>query len=233
MANYETGTLAQWAGAAATFAAVLVALFRDEALRFWRRPRLSVSAKLGPPDCHKTTATYRTPTGIESADCYYLRLWVENIGKTRAERVQVFAAQLTKRHADGTFRKVDDFLPMNLRWAHGQHGVAGPEIFAEGISPLMGKHCDFGHVIDPAAQAAIGEDLPDVAPGRAILALDVEFPPNTRSHLIPPGTYRLDLKVAAANSTPVTKTIELTTRGVWYPEQSRMFSEGLGVTMVP
>jgi hypothetical protein len=218
--------------ASATFAAVLVALFKDEVLRFLRRPKLTVSIALAPPDCHKTMANYRTPQGWQSADCYYLRLWVENVGKTRAERVQVFAASLSRRNADGNFRKTDEFLPMNLRWAHGQQAAGGPEIFAEGISPQMGKHCDLGHVMDPESRADVGEDLPNVPAATSILALDLEFPPNTRSHLIPPGTYQLALRVAAANSTPVTKTIEVTTTGEWFADQARMFTEGLGIRMV-
>src|SRR5262245_53997754 len=134
----EIGTVAQWAGATATFLAVLVALFRDEILRVWRKPKLTTLIALAPPDCHKTTLTYMVQQPVvtyRSADCYYLRLWVKNDGKTRAERVQVFAAKLLRRNAGGSFKEVDAFLPMNLRWAHGQQASGGPEIFAEGISP--------------------------------------------------------------------------------------------------
>ena len=90
----EIGTLAQWAAASATLLAVLVALFKDEILRWWRKPRLTVSVALQPPDCHKTTLDYtvqRTTLIYGSAECYYLRLWIGNAGQTRAERVQVFA----------------------------------------------------------------------------------------------------------------------------------------------
>jgi hypothetical protein len=67
----EVGTLAQWAAATATFLAVLVALFKDEVLRWWRRPQLTASIKLDPPDCHKTQKNYQiqktVPTWV-SAD---------------------------------------------------------------------------------------------------------------------------------------------------------------------
>ena len=89
------GTLAQWAGAGATFLAVLVALFKDEYLRWRRKPKLTISAALAPPDCHKTFIIF----GPLRASCYYLRIWVENKGKIRAERVQVFVSKL--RNADG------------------------------------------------------------------------------------------------------------------------------------
>lgn len=231
----EVGTLAQWAAATATFLAVLIALFKDEVLRWRRRPRLSVSIKLNPPDCHKTQMNYqiqKTALTFVSADCYYMLLWVENLGKTRAEQVQVFAAKLSRKSADGSFKDVDGFLPMNLKWAHGQQASGGPEIFAQGISPMMGKHCDLGHIVDPQFRKDLGEDLPGVPADRTIVALDLEFLPSMRSHLIPPGTYRLELRVAAANSTPVTRVLELTTTGEWFQDQGRMFVEGLGITVI-
>lgn len=231
----EIGTLAQWAAATATFLAVLVALFKDEILRAWRKPQLTVSIMLASPDCHKTTLDYtvqKETVVYGSAECYYLRLWIENKGKTRAERVQVFAAKLSRRNADGSFKEVESFLPMNLRWAHGQQGSQGPEIFAEGISPKMGKHCDLGHVIDPNHRVNIGENLPGVQPDETILAFDLEIQPNTKSHLIAPGVYQLQLRVAAANCAPVTRTIELTITGKWFFDQARMFSDGLGIKTV-
>ncbi|MEW6594463.1 MAG: hypothetical protein AB1413_06275 [Thermodesulfobacteriota bacterium] len=231
----DFGTVAQWAGASATFLAVLVALFKDEFLRWRRKPELRVSIALGSPDCQKTMLNYvvqKTALTYGVAECYYLRIWVENVGKTRAERVQVFAAKLSKCHADGSFKKVDDFLPMNLLWAHGQQGKGGPEIFAEGISPQMGKHCDLGHIVDPKHRKDVGYDLPTVAPDDTVLALDLEVKPNTLSHLIPPGVYRLELRVAAANCLPVSHTLEITNTGKWFSEQTRMFADGLGIRTI-
>jgi len=233
--SLEIGTLAQWTSAFATFLAVMVALFKDEILRWWRKPRLTVSITLAPPDCHKTTLNYavqKAAITYSSTDCYYLRVWVSNIGKTRAEKVQVFASKLSRRSADGSFKVVEAFLPMNLRWAHGQQAGGTPEIFAEGISPMMGKHCDLGHVVDPEFRKDIGEDLAEVPADQTILSLDLEIKPNTRSHLISPGVYRLELRVAAANSAPVTKVIELTITGKWFEEQTKMFTDGLGLIAI-
>ena len=231
----EIGTLAQWASATATFLAVLVALFKDEMLRWWRKPKLSVSIALASPDCHKTKLTYtiqKTALTYVAADCYYLRMWVTNVGKTRAERVQVFASKLSRQSADSSFKEVEAFLPMNLRWAHGQQAGNVPEIFAEGISPMMGKHCDLGHVMDPKFRKDIGEDLAGVPDDQTILSLDLEIKPNTLSHLITPGVYRLELRVAAANSAPVTKVIEITITGKWFEEQAKMFTDGLGLRII-
>lgn len=53
--SFEFGTLAQWAGAIGTIGAVVVALFKDEFLRWRRKARLQLSVVLRPPDCHLTT----------------------------------------------------------------------------------------------------------------------------------------------------------------------------------
>ncbi len=228
----EIGTVAQWAGAIATFFAVLTALFKDEILRLWRRPKLTVSIALAPPDCHKTALTYPAPGRSRSIDCYYLRLWIQNDGRTRAERVQVFVAKLLRYKADGSFKQDEGFLPMNLCWSHRQQALGGPEIFAEGISPEMGKHCDLGHIADPNFRKEVGYDLAGVSEYETILCLDLEIRPNTLSHLLRPGRYRLQLRIAAANCAPVTTTIELTITGKWFAHQEQMFSDGLGIQVI-
>jgi hypothetical protein len=89
-------------GALATFLAVLVALFRESLFLRLRRPKLSVAIKPEPPDSQKTQMRFGDGTTVP---CYTFRLWVENGGKTTAERVQVFARRLLRRHANGSFRR--------------------------------------------------------------------------------------------------------------------------------
>ncbi len=227
-----SGEIPTLVGSIATFLAVLVALFKEELVRMWRRPKLNARINLAAPDCHKTQMTMFNPkTGspLIQAECYYFRLWIENIGNQRAEKVQVFVSKLFRRHADGTFVEDKVFLPMNLKWSHSQLSPLGPEIFADGISPHMGKHCDFGHIIDPSKQAEFGEVLQTVTPGKTILAMDLETAPATLSHLIPPGIYRFELKLAAANLEPITKVIEINLTGDWHPDENKMFSDGIGM----
>src|SRR5258706_14740223 len=116
----EVGTLAQWAAASATFLAVLVALFKDEILRWWRKPKLTVSITLQPP-----------------------------------------------------FKIVESFLPMNLRWSHGQQGSRASEIFADGISPEMGKHYDLGLMVYPKHHSNHVQELLSAQPVKAFLACDL------------------------------------------------------------
>lgn len=230
----DYGNLAQWIAAISTFLAVLIALFKEEIIRIFRRPNLRVSVKLGPPDCHKTQVSY-VAQGIAPisgiADCYYLRLWVENKGTIRAEKVQVFAARLWRRLADGSFKQVEEFLPMNLRWTHSGSRIQ-PEIFADGISPKMGRHCDLGHIVDPKVRQTLGESLPGVGNDKTVLALELEVQPNTLSHLLAPGVYRLELLVAAANRAPIPNTIEINLTGEWHDKEEKMFSDGVGVKLV-
>jgi hypothetical protein len=90
-------TLAQWAGAGATFSAVLVALFKDPFIRYRRRPKLGVQIKPEPPDCLLSPA--RTHKSGAVFGSYWLRLWIKNSGRSRAEEVQVFVAKIYKRNA--------------------------------------------------------------------------------------------------------------------------------------
>ena len=224
--------VAVWTGSIATLLAVLVALFKEQLVRLWRRPKIEAKIRLSAPDCHKTQMTLldkSTGAVLGSADCYYFRLWVENTGNQRAEKVQVFLSKLLRRHADGSFVEDKSFLPMNLRWSHSQLSPLGPEIFTEGISPKMGKHCDLGHIIDPSKRVAFGIDLPNVGASKTILELDLEVAPNTLTHLVPPGVYRLEMQLAAANAEPATKTIEINHTGDWNSEETRMFSDGFGM----
>jgi hypothetical protein len=112
---------AVWTGSIATVLAVVVALFKEQLVRIWHRPKLQIRVSLSNPDCHKTQMTFYDRTNgaaMISADCYYFRLWVENVGNQRAEKVQVFISRLFRRHADNSFVEDKSFLPMNLRWSN-------------------------------------------------------------------------------------------------------------------
>jgi hypothetical protein len=178
------------------------------------RPKLDVSIVVAPPDCHRTTlVSFNQDRRVTvQADCYYFRIRVKNSGNQRAELVEVFAAELLKQQAVGSFKKMGSFLPMNFVWAH----IKRP--FFDAISPGMEKHCDLGHVIEPANRAMFeGEDNPQlgIPADKTIFSFDLEVKPFTMSHLIPQGKYHLALQIAAANTEPVKKTLEITLTGNW------------------
>ena len=222
-------TLAQWVGAVATSAAVIVALFKEEILRRLRRPSLVVRIQPTAPDCVKTPISVTAPGNLHwSGEAYFLRLWVENRGDQRAEKVQVFLSGVLKRRASGSFEPVKGFLPMNLRWSHTD--FVKPEIYADGISPWMGKHCDLACISDPANPTS--QHLPDVVEGQVILDLWVEVFPATQTHRLPPGEYQLEIRTAGSNCMPVAHRIALNLTGQWFADEGKMFSEGLGINLL-
>lgn len=223
-------SLAQWVGAFATSAAVVVALFKDEVLRYFRRPRLRVRVDPKPPDCVlvPNTTVYNRLTGVVlwSGSTYWLRLWVENFGIGRAEQVQVFAAALFKLGANGRFAPITEFEPMNLKWAHSSD-PDNPEIFAPGISLGFGKHCDLCSISDPANPTDHEGYV-----GQCVGALQLEVAPNTNSHRLPPGDYIVKLNVGASNAAPVTAHVQINIKGSWSPDQTAMLRDHLGVQLV-
>jgi hypothetical protein len=215
------GPLATWFGALFTLLAVLVALFKEDFLNWRYHPLLVPRVHLRPPDCHKTSFN----GGLA---VYYLRIWIENRGTQRAHQVQVFVSQLLRKHADGRFHEDSHFLPMNLRWSHTR------EVFAGGISPGMGKHCDLGFIPHPAQARSLGIAPKNVEASRNTwLSLDLEVLPNTESHILESGTYRLELRVAAANAKPRLELLEVTLTGNWFDDQAQMFSKGVGLVSNP
>jgi hypothetical protein len=237
--------LAQWLEAIGTMLAVIaalaIALFQDKFRAWIMRPKLDVSIDLSPPDCHKTKLGLSRPVGIprtdrglrpaEYIDVYYLRLRVTNSGNEKAESVEVFAAQLLKQQADGTFKEVDWFLPMNLIWSH----FKPPEIFLPAISPDTYKQCDLAHILEPKGRQTVSGEhktWPNIHPDKTILSLDTVVKPFTDSHLLPFGTYHLTIIVAASNATAVEKKLEITLTGDWYDDEQEMLGQGIGIRLL-
>jgi hypothetical protein len=222
-------SLAQILGAVATFLAVLVALFKDEFLRWIRRPELTVRIKSEPPDCLLVpSAIVYDNTGERwRGRIYYLRLWIENVGKGRAEQVQVFVSTLFRENASGKLAPVAEFEPMNLRWSN-YRDPNNPEIFAHGISRDFGKHCDLCSISDPANPT---DELKGYK-GQCVANLQLEVVPSGDRNRLPPGNYVLEIQVGAANAAPVKMYVQLNIKGSWSPDREAMFREHLGVQIV-
>jgi hypothetical protein len=228
-----TSEWASWVEATATTLAVGVALFGQEIIGLWRHPKLNVILRPGPPDCHKTEISIQKMIGQgvyeERYPCYYLRLWIENNGSTRAENVQVFAERLEKLEGH-KYVEQKRFLPMNLRWSHS--GAIGQGIvFNPGISPEMGAHADLAHIPHPSLEEQVaGRAVPGFKKGHSLLEFDLEVQPYQGGHLHGPGDYRLHLKVAASNCEPIKKVIGLKFSGVWHDSEETMFLESIRLT---
>jgi len=251
-------TCAQIIDAVGTFFLVVIAffaLFQDK-IRIWLfHPKLSVSIKSEPPDCLKTvfyipigkqgtsgsTLSQKEPPTSGSAlfpsddyrggfkmetEAYFIRLKIENTGNEKAESVEVYANELSRKQADGSFKLVESFLPMNFKWSYIH------EEFMPAISPNTYKHCDLAHIFNPVHRKDIpleDKSWPNVDPDQTILSFDTIAKPYALNHLICPGIYRLVFTVAAANSRPIKRTLEINITGNWYDDETKMLGEGIGL----
>lgn len=226
LAGLAPSSLAQWFGAVGTIAAVLVALFKDPFIAWKRRPRLNVTCTKDSPWTTKGPIFVHDQSGnvLWTGDCYYVRVKVENSGNTRAEKVQVYAEKLEKLgQAAKTFYEVKTFVPLNLRWSN--LGVA----ILDGISPKMGAFCDVLALCDPGNPT---RTLPPGMPQSSTVGeLQLEVKPLSRPDLLEPGTYRLTLRIAAANAEPIDKVFKFTHTGSWLPSDSDMRQNCLSISM--
>lgn len=89
-------------------------------------------------------------------------------------------------------------------------------------------YCDFAHVTQPRKKSLVG-GLPSSTPDEAVLALDVEFPPNTLGRLLKAGTYYFHIIIAAANDRPHRYKLEVVFWGKWLDEEEKMFDIGFKI----
>jgi len=222
------GTVASWLVAAGTLVLAAVAVFQETVRGWFYRPAFGVSIRTEPPDCVAVPLT-NTTDGTFVANCVYLRLWVENIGNATAKNAEVYAKELRRQRADGTWERLSSFPSMNLRWAD-YHWLYFPS-----IAPEMGKHCDLGHIVDPARRHLANEDSPrlNLTDQQSSLAFDVMVVPNHRGHIIGPGQYQLDILIAAENVRPIKRIVTISLPGIWDADETRMLRDGVGAAVVP
>jgi hypothetical protein len=117
---------------------------------------------------------------------------------------------------------------MNLAWANLK------TMYMPLIPPQTGKHCDLGHVPDPAHRATLGEEnrALGLTPAETSLTFDLVASPNHRGHIVGSGRYQLDVVAAAENAAPKRETIDIRLGGPWYADWQRMLRDGVGVHIV-
>jgi hypothetical protein len=222
-------SLAQWAGATATFCAVLVALFKDSILAWLRKPSFNVTCGKNPPWTVRVSILVRwqhaTPPNWRG-DCYFVRLKVENTGRTRGEKVQVYAANLAKRGVNGKFEAIPTFASLNLKWSN--YPPDSPVIFLDGLSPKMEAFCDVVSVCDPANHL---REPPEGQPLSNSTTAELQLEAATPSRILEPGTYQLTLRIAAANVAPIEKVLTFTHTGTWLVDDVAMRRDCLDVSL--
>jgi hypothetical protein len=201
--------------------ALAIAVFHAQLRSILWRPKLRVELQNSPPDCHRTKYNWQD----RQADCYYFRIRVKNDGNAPAEYVEVFLEKILLKLADGRWESLKGFLPMNLCWAH--IGIPYyPKIFRDTY-----KHCDVGHIIDPAKRSGFpNEDHESLKAysNKAIMSLDLIVRPYTGGHLLKPGIYKLIISVGAANARPNKRSIDLNLTGNWTDNEQDMLTTGVG-----
>jgi hypothetical protein len=168
------------------------------------------------------------PGRLMTIDAMYVRLRVGNRGNASALNAEVFANSLRRRTPEANWELVKGFPPMNLSWAN-----IGGSYFPR-IAPGMEMHCDIARVLDPVgAQAKWPETLKGgLDPSATTLTLMVIVHPNHKGNIVGPGTYQLDLTIAAENAKPIKRTLEVTLTGRWYSDDAQMLREGILVRLV-
>ncbi len=218
-------SLAQWLSGIATIFAVIVALSREWWVKWFHKPELTATCKKESP------WTTKVPFFIDggktwAGESYYIRAQVENTGNVRAEKVQVYAAKLAKLGPGGKYAEIQTFLPLNMRWANFPPGPQGA--FLDSISPDMAAFCDIVALCDPAANKFW--PLPANPPIPTTLAV-LQLEADVRDRVLEPGTYRLTLRIAAANAKPIERTFEFSHSGTWDPDDALMRQNHLTVSL--
>ena len=186
----------------------------------------AVTIQTAPPDCVAVPFA-RVEDGTIVTESLYLRLWVTNIGNATANNAEVYANELLRQRADKTWERVTEFPPMNLKLSN-----LG-SIYFPRVVPGMGKHCDIGHIVDPTRRRDLREENPrlNLSDQETSLAFDVMAAPNHKGHIIAPGDYRLKVFIAAENAHRIERTINISLRGTWDADETRMLRTGVGVSV--
>ncbi len=202
--------------------AIIVALvlgtgiIQDKVRRWRYKPKLKVTCTPSPPDCHKTSITDKK-TGEFICDCYYLRLNIENIGNTSMDEVEVKMLSVSKKIGDH-YEMQNSFLPMNLKWSHTG------DVIASKIQTGLFKHLDLGNVRKHFDQLPIEKKQ---VKSEIALFCDLEVIPNTGSHIILHGDYKIKLVIAGNNLKPQYKEYNLVLMDKWTEDEAAMLSKNI------
>ena len=197
----------------------IVGIFQGWIRSWFKKPKLKTSIKLEPPDCHKI-AMRNSQTGQFVCDCYYFRFRVENIGNFYAEDVEVMITEVYKKNG-GQYEKLMEFLPLNLVWSHYR------QITISKIQPKLFKHLDLGYILKPEAKYLTRFNITERP--NVIFELDVAVRPNTGSHILIPGDYKIKIIFAANNHKPVEKIYSITIKDTWSDDEEEMLSSNVSI----
>ncbi|MDD3301753.1 MAG: hypothetical protein PHR57_03220 [Patescibacteria group bacterium] len=198
----------------------LFGIFQDKIRNIFWKPKIKVNMRLKSPDCHKI-AMRNSQTGQFVCDSYYFRFFIENSGNFQMENVEAIITEVSKKEANGEYKKIESFLPLNLVWAH-YHNVAMPK-----IQPHLFKHLDFGHITK--SDFANLEYFGIQSSSEVVFQFDLAVIPNHGSHILLPGDYNITIKFAANNLPPVIKRYNFIIADKWNDDERIMLQNNVSI----
>ena len=117
---------------------------------------------------------------------------------------------------NGEYKKVDSFLPLNLVWSH-MHEMTTMEnrMTMKTIPAGVFHHCDLGYLTHNRWKDKLLSAYPLKQQAEVILKMDTIVEPNTGSHIVFPGKYRLTIHVSASNAKMLRKVYQIEIKNIW------------------
>lgn len=195
-------------------------IFQDRIKRFFFKPKLNIYIKPYPPDSHKIQM--RNPqTGQFICDSYYFRFRVENTGNEQLNDAEAIIAEVYKKEANGECKKLENFSPLNLVWLYS-HNIVMPK-----IQPKLFKHLDFGHILKSEFANLNFFGLTENS--KIVFLFDLAWKSDDGSHILFPGEYKITIKFAANNLSPITKNYHLVVADKWDDNEQKMMRENISI----
>ncbi|RXK81628.1 hypothetical protein EST62_11800 [Chlorobaculum sp. 24CR] len=208
-----SGNMSSWFAALGTIAAVVVAIFKDSFVKWYKRPKLNVSIddNKGDSPCYRNVPQFYAGRCDSICNSFFLRIRVRNRGLSVAENVQVFAKQINTYSCAGIEEKPVDYLAMDMVWAN-----SGDDFFPR-IYPDSERYCDIALILDPDIRGFDSRyychqqwsgKYEEKEPA---LCIQVRYPLGSGDHIKGPGRYGLHVVVSGKDVEPINKEIIIDT----------------------
>jgi hypothetical protein len=209
------------------FAGVIVAVFiglaglmQDSIKSLFYQPALRMVYQSGVPYGHKVTSR---ADGTIICENYYFRIKVENTGNEAMQDIEIVAEECRKEISPGVYEKVEDFLPLNLSWAHK------PPV---GTMPFIRDDfywfCSFGYIRkSEQANLDLYDKFASGSNSHVVCTLDTIPKPNSGEHILVPGDYEISLVVTAKNLKPERRLVRLHFEDEWDDDRDAMFRKNV------